>query len=339
MNVQNLGLAMLVLLAVGGPHRVVAAEECHVEGWESSCEQESPPFVEHQVRIPQWTTETRTITVVECRPEIRTRTISSMRRIPYTEAVTRSHLVMTPEPRHRTVEYTVRKPVWETVSKSYAVFVPHRVEREGTRTVCRMVPTTEERVDWEDHGHWEESDQLHSTDSPVACADCEESRYGRRGGLFARRRPTNSCADCQVACQSSLGPVWVSNMVEKRVPVKVMRPVMSEENYQYTTIEMRRETRMREVEVCRYVSETRTREVTDMVYVPKRVEKTEHVTRIRNEPITREESYTVMVPHRVTKEIQVPVCTWVEKTVSAAELAELCYSPARTGLFRRWLSR
>ncbi|MDZ4782852.1 MAG: hypothetical protein SGJ19_21600 [Planctomycetia bacterium] len=248
------------------------------------CAVAAPQTVERTILVPEWTTETRTVTVTECRPETRTRTVTQMRCVPYTETVTRQRCVMVPQHRTRTVNYIVRKPVMETATRECVVLVPHRVERTGTRTVCRMMPVTIQRTVCEDQGHWE-------------------------------TREVAACADCATCCEPRTARVWAPHVVTKTVPVKVMRPTMEQQTYTYYATECRPERRTKTVQLCRYVAEPRTREVTETIFVPKMVMQTCNVTRVRVEPVTRTIQCRVMAPHQVQKEVQVRVCKMVTKTV------------------------
>jgi hypothetical protein len=232
--------------------------------------------------------------------------------------VTRQRRVMVPQQRTRTVNYTVRKPVMETSTREFTVQVPHRVERQGTRNVCRMLPVTIERTVCEDQGHWEDREV-------AACASdcgsgCADDCCGRRG-LFGRLRGAcgcdacDACAGCATDCGPSTARVWVPNVVTKTVPVTVMRPQMERQTYTYFATECRPERRTKTVQHCRYVAEPRTREVTETICVPKMVTQTCNVTRVRMEPVTKTLQYTAMVPHQVQKEVQVRVCKMVKKTV------------------------
>jgi hypothetical protein len=180
---------------------------------DTSCGPTSPALT-RTILVPEWSTESRTVTVTECRPEQRQRQVSCTRRVPYVATMTREVQVMRRERRTRTVTYTVRKPVIETATKEYVVRVPHRVAREGLRTVYHMVPVTEERVVREDHGHWEEraplEEDLQETgecgDCLDGCADtCPPHRRGLFGRLFGGRGTT---ADVVTAIRSGCRTSW-----------------------------------------------------------------------------------------------------------------------------------
>lgn len=263
------------------------------------------------IRVPEWTTETRTITVTECRPETRTKTITDYRCEPYTATVGRPRTVYETKQRTRTVRYVDYKPVMQTVNRPYVVCTPQQVERQAVRHVCHMVPTTVERTVCEDHGHWAPRPQ-------TAC--------------------TPNC--CGLGCAACCGPaqVWVPNVVQRKVACTVMRPKFEPVKYTYMATVMKREVHHREAQVCRMVPEHKTREVTENICVPKQVMETCQVTRYRRIPEQREIQCTVMVPHRVQKEIQVPVCHWVEKTVTldtaTACVADCCERLGLLGRFR-----
>ena len=123
--------------------------------------------------FPPGKTETRTVTVTECRPETRERTVTVYKRVPETKTVERTCTVMVPETRTRKVEYCVqvpvtrevteeytvcvpkyedvtreyqvKVPVWTEKECEYTVMVPHQETREGTCRVVKCVPVTETR--------------------------------------------------------------------------------------------------------------------------------------------------------------------------------------------------
>ena len=78
---------------------------------------------EKTVMVPSWETETRTVTVTECRPETRQRTITVNKRVPETKTVERTCTVMVPETRTKQVSYCVPVPVTREVTEEYTVCV------------------------------------------------------------------------------------------------------------------------------------------------------------------------------------------------------------------------
>ncbi len=102
--------------------------------------------VEKTVMRPTMVTETRKISVVECRSEQRQRTFTVNRCVPELQTISENFTVMVPERRTRTETYNVCKPVMSTVNQTYTVSVPYQEQRQATRRVCKLTPTTETRM-------------------------------------------------------------------------------------------------------------------------------------------------------------------------------------------------
>ncbi len=252
--------------------------------------------VEKTIMVPTTVTEMRTVNVVECRPEVQQRTITTYKHVPETKAVTRHYTVMVPEQRSRVETYTVCKPVWKEVTQEYIVPVPHQVKKQGVRTVCRPVEVQETRTVCEDQGHWEERD-CSGPCNDRACLRC-----------------------CQKGCCCICGgtgkhKVWVPQIVTKDVPFTVCRNELVQEPYEYYVTVCKPEKKTRQVRVCDYVHEKQSREVNYTVCVPKTETKTENVTTYRCVAEPKVIDVTVMVPHTVEKQVPVRVCRMVPKQV------------------------
>jgi hypothetical protein len=121
-----------------------------------------------------------------------------------------------------------------------------------------------------------------------------------------------------------------------------MRAQREQQPYTYYTTEYRPERRTKDIRRCRYVSEQRTREVSESVCVPTTVTKTFNMTRYRTVPATKTVNYTVLVPRQVERQVQVPVCHMVERTVPLDDSVctrDSCGECGGQGLFggrRRW---
>ena len=365
------------------------AAPCHVE----------PQMVEKTVMVPQWGTETRTVTVTEYVREPHTRTVNVSRRVPRVEQITKEMTVMVPVtktkdvtetayvphyrdvtkefqvrvPKFRTVEQqvTAMVPSWKEVPRQYTAMVSEPQQKTGVRSVCRMVPEVVQKTYTRDEGHWDHV----SVEVPVVSCNVPVRR-----GLFRRGRNdcgTGSCGpvSCDPCGDSCATPkvvtrkVWVPNVVTETKDVTVMKPQVTQEEYQYTVNVCRPVTKTRNVRVCEMVPQTktvtrkvceyevqtktktmrvcemkpepRTRTVHYTVCEPKQVTKTYNVTKydIVCEPKTV--TYTVCVPKQVQKEVNVPVCNMVPKTVmvpadcSTGGCSTCSSSGPRLGLFRR----
>ena len=113
-------------------------------------------YVQKTIMCPTTVMESRVVTVTECRPEVRQRTVTVCRQVPETHTVQRSCQVMVPQVQTRTEKYMVCKPVIREETREYTVMVPHTENRQGTRQVCQMTQVKEKRTVCEDQGHWEQ---------------------------------------------------------------------------------------------------------------------------------------------------------------------------------------
>ena len=271
--------------------------------------------VQKTVMVPAMFTESRTINVTRCRVEQRPYSYTVMRREAQTRDVQCQVVVPRWEERTRTVNYTVCKPVYETRAVRYTVMVPYTERRQATRSVCRMVPVQMTRTVCEDRGHWEE--RPCETRCNDCCAVDECGGYQRRGRIqqVAYRRGGSGCGGCAAPCQATRR-VWVPNIVERQVAYTCMRPRVEQVPYEYTVNRCRPEERTRNVQVCRMVSEPRSREVHYRVCVPERRTVTRQVTTYRCVPERRTATCSVRVPYTEQKEIPVRVCRMVPKTIT-----------------------
>jgi hypothetical protein len=343
-----------------------------------------PQMVEKTVMVPKWGTEKRTVTVTEYVREPRTRTYTAHKRVPRIEQITRDCTVMVPVrkskevvetvavphfreveksftvrvPKFRTVEHQVQimVPRWKEVPQEYVAMVPEKQTRTGVRNVCRMEPVVVQKTYHRDEGHWDERQVEVPT---VTCSVGPRRPFFRRGcndcgtagcGPVSVSSCGDSCATTHVVTRK----VWVPNVVTETKDVTVMKPKMTQEEYQYTVTVCRPEKRVRNVRVCEMVPQTRTvtRKVceyevqhrTKMVRVcemrpqertrtvhytvcePKQVTKTYNVTKFDVVPEQRTTTYTVCVPKQVQKEVAVPVCHMVPKTVMVPAGCSTCSS-------------
>jgi hypothetical protein len=204
--------------------------------------------------------------------------------------------------------------------------VPTTETRQGTRTVARCIPTTEQRTVRYDAGHWETQTvevPCYSSYSSCHCGHCR--------------------ACCSPVTRTVCRRVWVPNVIVKQVDVTVYKQIVEQVPYEYhvtvckpetrtgtvkvcsyNTEERTRtrrvcsykpETRTQTYQVCRYVHETQARNVTCTVYVPQ--QKTDTYTAIVYDtvPEERQVTYNVCVPEVVQKTINVRVCRMVPKTI------------------------
>ncbi len=205
--------SLQALFAVGMMVTTAAAgDPCCGAAAEAGCDAQ-PVTVEKVVCVPEWVTEKKMVTTTEYTQEQRTKTVTCYRRVAETKEVACQVTVMVPETRTKTVTCTVCKPVHETktctyqvrvptykdveqtytcrvpvytlVDKTYTVMVPTTEKRTGTRKVCKVVQTTENKTVTVDEGHYE---------TQMVEVPC--STKGERGGLLARCRQRRACGGC-----------------------------------------------------------------------------------------------------------------------------------------------
>lgn len=230
------------------------------------------------IMVPQTVMETRDIQSVEYRDEARERSVTVYEQVPETRQITTQHTVMVPETRQRTESYSIQVPFEREVPQTYSVEKIHTETRTGTRQICRCVPKT-------------------------------EMRTTVTGGEVIKR-----------SVESPNGGVKVQTVVvggtKTQEPVTVMRKQTVQQTYTYNVSVPRTETHTRMLKQTDYRTETRTREVPEVVQVPKIESRTHNVTEMKSVPRQKTETYTERVPHVVTKQIQVPVTKTVAKQIT-----------------------
>ncbi len=232
--------------------------------------------------VPETQTVSRTRTVMT--PVARTRTVEYTVCEPRTETKEVSYTVMVRTPRTETVEYTVARPVWETKQQEYTVLVPHTEVRQGTRRVCEAVPVTRTKTVCRWTGRWE--------DRPYAVAGCHPKGCPPACGAVRQ-----SCVEVR-RC-------WVPEVTYEQVPYTTYEARWKEVPYEYPVTVCRPETRVRDVQVCRMVHETKSKDVTRFDYTPEERTRSVQQTRYVNVPKTREVEYTEYVPEEIEEQVEV----------------------------------
>lgn len=297
-------LPWLAVLAAAVPAWAVQPAPCAPAG--PACAPPAPAcvpavqYVQKVVMCPTYVTENRVVTCVERRPEIRTYTCTVNRIVRDVTPVQRQCTVMVPQVQRKTVTCMVSKPVWTDQVRTYTVMVPQCETRQGTRTVCRMVPVQETRTVCEDQGRWEER--------PAACAP-------------ALPPP---CGPCVAAMAPQMQRVWVPNVVQKQIQVTCMKPQITQEPCTYQVMVCRPEQRQCTVRVCHYEQVPVQREVCQTVCVPQVRTWTENCVTCRVVPEQQQRQCTVMVPHQVQKTVQVRVCRMVPQTIQVPVCQPCC---------------
>jgi hypothetical protein len=194
--------------------------------------------------------------------------------------ITCNETVCVPERRTATQQYTVCRMTSETVAHQVTVMVPHTETRQATRTVCKPVAVQATKTVCKDTGH------------------VETQCY-------------TDCCGCTQTCQ-----VWKPNIVTEQVPITVYKPHFVQEQFNYNVVACHPEQRTITRQIAKPVYETRNREVSYVVPVPKQVQRQVPKTTLRPVVENKTVNYTVMVPQRVERQVTVPVCTMVPKQVS-----------------------
>jgi hypothetical protein len=241
---------------------------------------QAPQVVTCTVMVPQISYKTITVPQIVCTPEVRQQQVQVCRMVPETKMVNVVETVMTPERRVTTQPYTVCRMEMQTVTRNVTVLVPQVETRQGVRTVCRPVAVQEMQTVCRDLGGYQ-------TQSFVDCCGCVQT--------------------CQV---------YVPNIVTEQRPVTVMKPQFVEEPFTYQAVTCRPETRTITEQIPKPVYETKTREVSYVVGVPRQIERQVPQTTLRPVMETKTVNYTALVPREVQKQVTVPVCTMVPKQVS-----------------------
>ncbi len=296
-------------------------------------------------RVPETKQVEQQYTEIVC--ETRSKKVKYNVSIPVTETVQQKYQVQVPEWIEVERPYQVQVPVWKEVEQKYTELVPHQEQRKGVRKVYQTIAVQEKRLVCRDAGHFEER----AVAVPVCNSGC------RRRGCARCCRPCGGCGGCAsgTPCHApkqavTICRVWVPNVVQEEVEVTVNKCVTVDQPYEYTvtvckpvektrTVKVceyvtetktrkerqcryRTEERTRDVKVCSYKTEEREKEVKYIVQVPHKKTRTVDVTTYTTVAEEKTEQYTVCVPVTVQKEVQVPVCHMVPKTITV---------PVRTG--------
>lgn len=257
---------------------LIAAGAARAGGPCGHCCEPAYKVVERTIMVPTYEHQKRKIQVTECKPVARQREVTVYRPVPEHKQVEQTCTVLDYQPQTRTEKYTVCHTTWTQETRKYTVGVPEMQKRKGVRMVCHPQPVQVMRTVCEDHGHWETR--------PCDCNCCQPHR------------------------------VWVPNVVKRQVPCTVMKPHYVEEPYEYTVCVMRPVTKTCTINVPHHDYETKTRQVTCMVPVPKQVKRMVDVVTYKHVPEKKTEHYTELVPYTVEKEVVVPVCKMVPKKIT-----------------------
>lgn len=296
---RSLAFVSLVLVLAGrtlavGPAQVQAPLQAPIQ--KSPIQKvpiQKPQVVTKTIMVPHVEYQTRTVPDVICTPVVRQKTVPVTRMVPETHMVVRRFPVVTPQPRTKIETYTVCHMDFETVHDTITVPVPHTEMRQGMRTVCNMVKETVMQTVTEEGGHWED---VPSKFPPIQKGGPEQGPL-QKGPVQKER-------------------VWVPEVIKKQVPVVNYRPEYTQVPYEYpvTVTHLEKRPITRTVPRPRY--ETKHREIHYCVPVTNYVEREVPVTVCRPVVDYQSVNYTEIVRTPTTREITVPVCTMVPKTIT-----------------------
>ena len=298
-------LAVVGLLALSS--NLAMADNCCRPACRPPCPAppSAPCMVERTVLVPQMSTETRRVCVIECRSEIHTKKITVCKLVEEKKEVPYEYCEWKQESKTRQETFQVMVPEWKDVTTEYIVMVPHVERHQGIRKVAKCVPSIEKRTVCEHSGRWE--DRLVQVQTFVR-------------GCDASGRPI--CCPQISTCQQK---VWVPEVVQKEIEVTVHKLVCEDQPYEFDVTVCKPEKKTCTQRVCTHKCETKTRDVQYTVCVPEKKTGTRWVTSCKPVMEEKEVQCAVMVPHKVEKEIQVCVCRMVEKTI---QVANCCPQPA-----------
>jgi hypothetical protein len=249
-------------------------------------------YTERTVVVPQMVMETREVVCVEPRPQLVSKRVPVVKRIPVTSMQQRTTVRMMQKKVPMTFCRQVPAPEDSTATICVMKMVPETQKLTGTRKVTRQVPGVERQIVCEDHGHWESS----------GC--------------------TCGCATCagHTCCGKCPHKRWIPNKIERVVEVPVMKTETFDEPYEYEVTRMKATTAKRKLTLREYgdVKKSSEERMVTML-VPERVCETVPVTTCTCRLDYETKQCTVMVPTKVIKEIQVPVCKMVPMTIQGPQ--------------------
>lgn len=313
----------------------------------------APAMVEKTILVPEMTTETRKVSVVEYKSETREEITKVQRMVPKTETRSRDVQYFERQEVVKDIQVTFKRPVMKTVDVTYTVCIPETITKEGVRKVCKpvwvdverefttMVPNTEARkgtrnvwkcvpvvkksVICEDKGQWVEQ----PAPAP-ACGACAPINCCAPAVACGCAAPCNSA--CGQSCVPASRMVWVPNIVQREVEVTVHEMQCGTEEFDYNVTLCKPEIQKRLVKVCKmevFEEKYNWQETTyrkENRVCQKQVCDWEDVTETRQVkecvmvPKTKTENFNVTtyecVTEDVKKQVQVCVPVTVEKDIS-----------------------
>jgi hypothetical protein len=259
--------------------------------------------VQRTICVPKYVTEKRTVTVCEYRTEPRVDKVTRYRCVPIVKDVPYQYCVSVPVQKVEKQTYYVCVPYTEKVEQTYTVMVPEIVKQTAVRKLCRNVPVVTKATRCVDHGCW--------VDQPCSYTVC-----CGWGGCC--------CAPCyQTVCCTQ--KVWQCNLVHEAYDVTSYRCEYYDEPYTYDVTVCKPVVNKQLVDVCRYRTEARVRDVTYTVCNYETRTAVRKVTEYTTEAYPDTVTYNVCVPVHVQKVYDVQVCTYEHQVVTETVCVP-CYS-------------
>ena len=294
--------------------------------------------VQKTVMVPTWETQTQTIQVTRCRPEVRQMTYNCYRNVPVMKQMQQQCTVMVPQVQQKTINYTVCRQEMREYTRQCTVMVPVQQTRTCMRQVCQMVPETMTRTVCVDQGHWEtvscggasmgapESSSPSAapappspSEQPSAPAPAPQAKQSGKipamqVGFRHHRAQANCCSPCAPSC--CVQRVWVPQVVQKQEAYTCMRQQITQVPSTYTVTVCQPQVRTYKVQCPVMVPEQRTQTINCTVYVPQVQTRTFNVCNYQCVAEKKTVNCTVMVPYTENQQIQVQVCKMVPKTIN-----------------------
>jgi hypothetical protein len=285
---------------------LVSVSESRATGW--CCPSYCAPCVTYQhvqvqrtVCVPVWSTVKQQVTRCEYRTEARVQKVTRHRCVPVVKDVPYQYTVAVPASRVEKQTYHVCVPYTEKVETSYTVMVPKVVKHQAVRKLARWVPVVSKAHRCVDRGHWQ--DQVCSY--TVCCGGC-------------------CCAPCyQTVCTTH--KVWCPNIVQEEYDVHSQRCEYYDEPYTYDVTVCEPVVQKQLVDVCRYRTEARVRDITVHFCTYETRTASRKVTEYHTEAYEEAVTYHVCVPVQVVHEVDVRVCSYQQQCITETVCVP-CYS-------------
>jgi hypothetical protein len=159
---------------------------------------------------------------------------------------------------------------------------------------------------------------------PITCTVMRPQMFAEKYtylvNLCRAEQRTQTCNVVDMVPEQQTRQVPYTVCVPKTQTVTVNQPQWSDEPYSYVVTLCRPEVRTQTCNVVDMVPEQQSRQVSDVVCVPKVETRQRQVTVLKCVPVQQTQTYQVPVPYTVAKMVPTTVCRMVPKTIQ-------CYMP------------